>query len=189
MSYKYKLNFYEIRYLKLFPMVLTEFISGVITAMVPEEPDKVNDFTLYVDLSIYSVIVRSDTDFKDAISKFGANKSGYEYYEDTDEEEEAEGEEESKYILDISSLTSDKLRTIVIQDLMESVKHLLYKDEEDLYNYDPFLNSIEFDLLNLKITLKSYGSLYDSMKHFNNNGLPYRYESTLGYEVKNGKHI
>ena len=25
--------------------------------------------------------------------------------------------------------------------------------------------------------------LYDSMKHFNNNGLPYRYESTLGYEV------
>lgn len=181
MSYKYSLSLYEVRHLKLFPMVLTEFISSIITAMVPEEQDKVNDFTISVDLSLYSVTVKSHNDFKDAVSKFAVNKFNYEYYEDTDDGEEEENEEESMYTLDISSLTSNKLRVIVIQDLIESVKHLLHKDEEDYYNYDPFLNSIEFDMLNSKITLKSYGSLYDSIKHFNNNGLPYKYYSTLRY--------
>lgn len=47
MSYKYKLNFYDIRDLQLFPGVLIEFISSVVNAMVPEEPDKINDFVLY----------------------------------------------------------------------------------------------------------------------------------------------
>ncbi len=48
MSYKYKLNFYDIKGLSLFPRVLTEFISSVITTMVPEEPDTINDFVLYI---------------------------------------------------------------------------------------------------------------------------------------------
>lgn len=184
MSYKYKLNFYDVKGLTLFPRVLTDFISSVITAMVPEESDKINDFVLYIDLYMDKAIIKSGNDFRDDISKFETNGLDYEYYEDTDDGEEDEDEEESKYILDISSLTSDKLRTIVIQDLMESIKHLLVKDEEDYYNYDPFLSSIKFNMLSSKITLTSYGSLYDSMKHFNNNGLPYKYESTLGYEVK-----
>lgn len=183
MSYKYKLNFYNIKGLSLFPRVLTEFISSVITAMVSEEPDTINDFVLYIDLRMDEAIIKSDNDFGDTISKFETNGLDYEYYKDTDEDEDEEDEEESKYILDIGSLTSNKLRTIVIQDLIESVKHLLVKDIEDYYNYDPFLSSIKFNMLSSKITLTSYGSLYDSMKHFNNNGLPYRYESTLGYEV------
>lgn len=183
MSYKYKLNFYDVRDLKLFPKVLTEFVSSVIIAMIPDEPDRINDFVLYVDLYMDKAIIKSGNDFRDDISKFETNGLDYEYYEDTDDGEEEEKEEESMYTLDISSLTSNKLRVIVIQDLIESVKHLLHKDEEDYYNYDPFLNSIKFDMLNSKITLKSYGSLYDSMKYFNNNGLPCRYESTLGYEV------
>lgn len=86
------------------------------------------------------------------------------------------------YTLDIGSLTSNKLRITVIQDLIESVKHLLHKDEEDYYNYDPFLSSIVIDMLNSKIILKSDYSLYDSMKSFENNGLPYSYYSTLSYE-------
>ena len=184
MSYKYKLNFYDVKGLTLFPRVLTDFISSVITAMVPEESDKINDFVLYIDLYMDKAIIKSGNDFRDDISKFETNGLDYEYYEDTDDGEEEENEEESMYTLDISSLTSNKLRVIVIQGLIESVKHLLHKDEEDYYNYDPFLNLIKFDMLNSKITLKSYSSLYDSMKHFNNNGLPYRYESTLGYEVK-----
>ena len=183
MSYKYKLNFYDVKGLTLFPRALTDFISSVITAMVPEEPDKINDFVLYIDLYMDKAIIKSGNDFRDDISKFETNGLDYEYYEDTDDGEEEENEEEFMYTLDISSLTSNKLRVIVIQDLIESVKHLLHKNEEDYYNYDPFLNSIKFDMLNSKITLKSYGSLYDSMKYFNNNGLPYRYESTLGYEV------
>lgn len=181
MSYKYKLNFYDVKGLTLFPRVLTDFISSVITAMVSEEPDKINDFVLYIDLYMDKAIIKSGNDFRDNISKFETNGLDYEYYEDTDDGEEEENEEESMYTLDISSLTSNKLRVIVIQDLIESIKHLLHKDEEDYYNYDPFLNSIKFDMLNSKITLKSYGSLYDSMKHFINNGLPYRYESTLRY--------
>jgi hypothetical protein len=184
MSYKYKLNFYDVKGLTLFPRVLTDFISSVITAMVPEESDKINDFVLYIDLYMDKAIIKSGNDFRDDISKFEINGLDYEYYEDTDDGEEEENEEESMYTLDISSLTSNKLRVIVIQDLIESVKHLLHKDKEDYYNYDPFLNSIKFDMLNSKITLKSYGSLYDFMKHFNNNVLSYRYESTLGYEVK-----
>lgn len=183
MSYKYKLNFYDVRDLKLFPKVLTEFVSSVVTAMVPEELDKINDFVLYIDLYMDKAIIKSGNDFRDDISKFETNGLDYEYYEDTDDGEEEENEEESMYTLDISSLTSNKLRVIVIQDLIESVKHLLHKDEEDYYNYDPFLSSIKFNVLSSKIILTSYGSLYDSMKHFNNNGLPYRYESTLGYEV------
>lgn len=181
MSYKYKLNFYDVKGLTLFPRVLTDFISSVITAMVPEESDKINDFVLYIDLYMDKAIIKSNNDFEDAISKFETNGLDYEYYEDTDEDEDEEDEEESMYTLDISSLTSNKLRIIVVQDLMESVKHLLHKDEEDYYNYDPFLNSIEFDMLNSKITLKSYGLLRDSAKSFNNNGLPYKYYSTLRY--------
>jgi hypothetical protein len=181
MSYKYKLNFYDVKGLTLFPRALTDFISSVITAMVPEEPDKINDFVLYIDLYMDKAIIKSGNDFRDDISKFETNGLDYEYYEDTDDGEEEENEEESMYTLDISSLTSNKLRVIVIQDLIESVKHLLHKDEEDYYNYDPFLNSIEFDMLNSKITLKSYGSLRDSAKSFNNNGLPYKYYSTLRY--------
>lgn len=183
MSYKYKLNFYDIKGLSLFPRVLTEFISSVITAMVPEEPDKINDFVLYIDLDMDKAIIKSGNDFRDDISKFETNGLDYEYYEDTDDGEEEENEEESMYILDISSLTSNKLRVIVVQDLMESVKHLLHKDREDYYNYDPFLSSIKFDMLNSKITLFSDYSLYDSIKHFNNNGLPYTYYSTLSYEL------
>lgn len=184
MSYKYKLNFYDVKGLTLFPRVLTDFTSSVITTMVPEEPDKISDFTLRIDLSMDKAIIKSNNDFEDVISKFETNGLDYEYYEDTDDEEEVEEEEDSRYILDIGSLTSNKLRTIVIQDLIESVKHLLVKDIEDYYNYDPFLNSIEFDMLNSKITLISDYSLYDSIKYFNSNGLPHRYCSTLGYEVE-----
>lgn len=186
MSYKYKLNFYDVKGLTLFLRALTDFISSVITAMVPKEPDKINDFVLYIDLYMDKAIIKSGNDFRDSISEFETNGLEYEYYEDNKDREVIKENEdgESIYTLDISSLTSNKLRVIVIQDLIESVKHLLHKDEEDYYNYDPFLNSIKFDMLNSKITLKSYSSLYDSMKHFNNNGLPYRYESTLGYEVK-----
>lgn len=158
MSYKYKLNFYNVKGLTLFPRVLTDFISSVITAMVPEESDKINDFVLYRPY-MDKAIIKSGNDFRDDISKFETNGLDYEYYEDTDDGEEEENEEESMYTLDISSLTSNKLRVIVIQDLIESVKHLLHEDEEDYYNYDPFLNSIKFDMLNSKITLKSYGSL------------------------------
>lgn len=135
MSYKYKLNFYDVKGLTLFPRALTDFISSVITAMVPEEPDKINDFVLYIDLYMDKAIIKSGNDFRDGISKFETNGLDYEYYEDTDDGEE----EENMYTLDISSLTSNKLRVIVIQDLIESVKHLLHKDEEDYYNYDPFL--------------------------------------------------
>ena len=142
MSYKYKLNFYNVKGLTLFPKILTDFISSVITAMVHTTLDEINDFTLYIDLRMDEAIIKSDNDFRDVISKFETNGLDYEYYEYTDDGEEDEDEEESKYILDISSLTSDKLRTIVILDLMESIKHLLVKDEEDYYNYDPFLNSI-----------------------------------------------
>lgn len=184
MSYRYKLNFYYIKGLQLFPRVLTEFISSVVTAMVPTNPDEINDFAIYVDLNKDKVIVKSDNDFEDTISKFETNGLDCEYYEDTDDEEViSENEDgESMYTLDIGSLTSNKLRIAVIQDLIESVKHLLHKGEEDYYNYDPFLSSLKFDMLNSKIILKSYISLYDSIKYFENNGLPYRYDSTLSYE-------
>lgn len=184
MSYKFKLNFYDIKGLKLFPEVLTEFISSVTSTMVPTNPDEINDFAIYIDLNKDKAIVKSDNDFEDTISKFETNGLYYEYYEDTDNEEViSENEDgESMYTLDIGSLTSNKLRIIVIQDLIESIKHLLHKDEEDYYNYDPFLSSIVIDMLNFKIILKSDYSLYDSMKSFENNGLPYRYDSTLSYE-------
>lgn len=183
MSYKYKLNFYDVKGLTLFPRVLTDFISSVITAMVPEEPDKINDFILYIDLYMDKAIIKSGNDFRDDISKFETNGLDYEYYEDTDDGEEEENEEESMYTLDISSLTSNKLRVIVIQDLIESVKHLLHKDEEDYYNYDPFLSAIVVNMLNSKVILKSDYSLHDLSKSFNNNGLPYTYYSTLSYEL------
>lgn len=184
MSYKFKLNFYDIKGLKLFPEVLTEFISSVISTMVSTNPDEINDFAIYIDLNKDKAIVKSDNDFEDTISKFETNGLYYEYYEDTDDEEViSENEDgESMYTLDIGSLTSNKLRITVIQDLIESVKYLLHKDEEDYYNYDPFLSSIVIDMLNSKIILKSDYSLYDSMKSFENNGLPYRYDSTLSYE-------
>lgn len=184
MSYKFKLNFYDIKGLKLFPEVLTEFISSVISTMVSINPDEINDFAIYIDLNKDKAIVKSDNDFEDTISKFETNGLDYKYYEDTDDEEViSENEDgESMYTLDIGSLTSNKLRITVIQDLIESVKHLLHKDEEDYYNYDPFLSSIAVDMLNSNIILKSDYSLYDSMKSFENNGLPYRYDSTLSYE-------
>lgn len=184
MSYKFKLNFYYIKGLKLFPEVLTEFISSVISTMVPTNPDEINDFAIYIDLNKDKAIVKSDNDFEDTISKFETNGLYYEYYEDEDGGEViSENEDgESMYTLDISPLTSNKLRVTVIQDLIESVKHLLHKDEEDYYNYDPFLSSLKFDMLNSKIILKSDYSLYDSIKYFENNGLPYRYDSTLSYE-------
>ena len=184
MSYKYKLNFYDIKNLNLFPRVLTEIISRVLSAMVPTYTNEVNDFAIYVDLNKDKIIVKSSNDFEDTISKFETNGLGYEYYEDTDGEEIiSENEDgESMYTLDISPLTSNKLRVTVIQDLLENVKHLLVKDEEDYYNYDPFLSSLKFDMLNSKIILKSDYSLYDSIKYFENNGLPYRYDSTLSYE-------
>ena len=184
MSYKYKLDVSDAIDLRLFPRVLTEFISSVVTAMVPTDTDEVNDFTIYVDLNKAKVTIKSDKDFEDNISNFKINALDYEYYEDEDNEEViSENEDgESMYTLDIGSLTSNKLRITVIQDLIESVKHLLHKDEEDYYNYDPFLSSIVIDMLNSKIILKSDYSLYDSMKSFENNGLPYRYDSTLSYE-------
>lgn len=140
MSYKYKLNFYDIKNLSLFPKVLTEFISSVVSAMVPTDPDEINDFAIYVDLNKGKVVVKSDNDFEDTISKFETNGLDYEYYKDTDGEEIiSENEDgESMYTLDIGPLTSNKLRVTVIQDLLESVKHLLVKHEEDYYNYDPF---------------------------------------------------
>lgn len=184
MSYKYKLNFYDIKNLNLFPRVLTEFVSSVVSAMVPTDPNEINDFAIYVDLNKAKIIVKSDNDFEDTIPKFETNGLGYEYYEDTDGEEViSENEDgESMYTLDIGSLTSNKLKVIVIQDLIESVKHLLVKHEEDYYNYDSFLSSLKFDMLNSKIILKSDYSLYDSIQRFENNGLPYRYDSTLSYE-------
>ena len=184
MSYKFKLNFYDIKGLKLFPEVLTEFISSVISTMVSTNPDEINDFAIYIDLNKDKAIVKSDNDFEDTISKFETNGLYYEYYEDTDDKEViSENEDgESMYTLDIGSLTSNKLRITVIQDLLESVKHLLHKDEEDYYNYDPFLSSIIIDMTNSKIVMKSDYSLYEPMKSFNNNGLPYRYDSTLSYE-------
>lgn len=184
MSYKYKLDVSDAMDLKLFPRVLTEFISSVVTAMVPTNPDEVNDFAIYVDLNSTKVTIKSNNDFGDDISNFETNALDYEYYEDEDNEEViSENEDgESMYVLDISSLTSNKLRTTVIQDLIESVKHLLHKDDKDYYNYDPFLSSIVVDMLNSNIILKSDYSLYDSIKYFENNGLPYRYDSTLSYE-------
>lgn len=181
MSYKYELDVSDAIDLKLFPKVLTEFISSVVTAMVPTNPD----FTIYVDLNEAKVTIKSDNDFADAISKFETNGLDYEYYEDDEDEEVIDENEdgESTYVLDISSLTSNKLRTTVIQDLIESVKHLLHKDDKDYYNYDPFLSSIVVDMLNSNITLKSDYSLRDSSKSFNNNGLPYSYYSTLSYEL------
>lgn len=152
--------------------------------MVPTNPDEINDFAVYVDLNKDKIIVKSDNDFEDTISKFETSGLDYEYYEDTDGEEVIRENEdgESMYTLDIGTLTSNKLRVTVIQDLLESVKHLLVKGEEDYYNYDPFLSSLKFDMLNSKIILKSDYSLYDSIKDFENNGLPYRYDSTLSYE-------
>ena len=184
MSYKYKLDVSDAIDLKLFPRVLTEFISSVVTAMVPTDTDEVNDFTIYVDLNKAKVTIKSDKDFEDNISNFETNALDYEYYEDEDNEEVISENEDGEptYVLDINSLTSNKLRTIVIQDLIESVKHLLHKNDKDYYNYDPFLSSIAVDMLNSNIILKSDYSLYDSAKSFNNNGLPYSYYSTLSYE-------
>lgn len=184
MSYKYKLNFYDVRDLKLFPKVLTEFVSSVVTAMVPDEPDRINDFVLYVDLNKNKAIIKSCNDFRDSISEFETNGLEYKYYEDDKDREVIKENEdgESMYTLDISPLTSNKLRTIVIQDLIESIDSLAIGDQGYYDTYDAFLSSIEFDMLNSKITLKSYDSLYDSVKHFNNNGLSYTYYSTLGYD-------
>lgn len=185
MSYKYKLNFCDIKGLSLFPRVLTEFISSVITAMVSEGPDEINDFALYIDLYMDKAIIKSGNDFRDSISEFETNGLEYKYYEDNKNREVIKENEdgESMYTLDISPLTSNKLRTIVIQDLLESIDSLVIGDEGYYDTYDAFLSSIEFDMLNSKITLRSDSSLRDSIKYFNNNGLPYRYESTLGYEI------
>lgn len=79
MSYKYKLNFYDVKGLTLFPRALTDFISSVITAMVPEEPDKINDFILYIDLYMDKAIIKSGNDFRDDIPKFETNGLDYEY--------------------------------------------------------------------------------------------------------------
>jgi hypothetical protein len=185
MSYKYKLNFYDVKGLTLFPRVLTDFISSVITAMVPEESDKINDFVLYIDLYMDKAIIKSGNDFRDDISKFETNGLDYEYYEDNKNREVIKENEdgESMYTLDISPLTSNKLRIIVIQDLIESIDSLAIGDQGYYDTYDAFLSSIEFDMLNSKITLRSDSSLRDSIKFFNNNGLPYTYYSTLSYEL------
>lgn len=185
MSYKYKLNFYDVKGLTPFPRALTDFISSVITAMVPEEPDKINDFVLYIDLNMDKAIIKSDSDFEDDIYEFETNGLDYEYYKDTDDGEViSENEDgESIYTLDISPLTSNKLRTIVIQNLIESAQHLIVKDKEDYYNYDLFLSAIVVNMLNSKVILKSDYSLRDLSKSFNNNGLPYTYYSTLRYEL------
>ena len=184
MSYKYKLNFYEIRDLKLFPRVLTEFISSVVTAMVSTNPDEINDFAIYIDLNKDKAIVKSCNDFRDSISEFETNGLEYKYYEDDKDREVIKENEdgESIYTLDISPLTSNKLRTIVIQDLIASIDSLAIGDQGYYDTYDAFLSSIEFDMLNSKITLRSGSSLRDSIKSFENNGLPYRYDSTLSYE-------
>lgn len=186
MSYKYKLNFYDIRDLQLFPSVLTEFITSVVNALVPTEPDRINDFVLYVDLTKNKAIIKSDSDFEDDIYEFETNGLDYEYYKDTDDGEVISKNEdgESIYTLDISPLTSNKLRTTVIQDLIESAQRLIVKDKEDYYNYDPFLSAIVVDMLNSKVILKSDYSLYDLAKSFNNNGLPHTYYSTLSYELR-----
>lgn len=186
MSYKYRLNFYDIRYLKLFPRVLTEFVTSVVNAMVPAEPDRVNDFTIYVDLSKGKAIIQSNKDFRDALSDFEVNGLDYEYYEDkVNREVISENEDgESIYTLDISSLTSNKLRAIVIQDLIESVKGLLGGDEGYPDGYDYPLSSLIFDMLNSKVILKSDHSLRGSAKYFNSNGLPHTYYSTLSYELR-----
>ena len=191
MSYRYKLNFYEIRDLKLCPRVLTEFISSVVTAMIS------NDFIIYVDLDRTEAIVESDNDFEDTISKFETNGLYYEYYEDEESEKvtsECE-EDESMCVLDTSSLTSSKLIISVINDLIESAEHLIVKGRDDYYNYYSYLSSIVIDMTSSKIVMKSDYSLYNSMKSFNNNGLPYTYYSTLSYELDywenelNGKSI
>lgn len=179
MSYKYKLNFYEIRDLKLCPRVLIEFISSVVTTMTS------NDFIIYVDLDRNKAIVESDNDFEDTISNFETNGLDYECYEDEESEEvtsECE-EDESMCVLDTSSLTSNKLIISVIKDLIESVEHLIVKGKDDYYNYYSYLSSIIIDMTSSKIVMKSDYSLYDSMKSFNNNGLPYTYYSTLSYEL------
>ena len=179
MSYRYKLNFYDIKGLKLFPRVLTEFISSVVTAMTS------NDFTIYVDLDRSKAIVESDNDFEDAISNFETNGLDYEYYEDEDGEEvtsECE-EDESMCVLDTSALTSSKLIISVIKDLIESAEHLIVKGRDDYYNYYSYISSIIIDMTSSKIIMKSDYSLYEPMKSFNNNGLPYTYYSTLSYEL------
>lgn len=179
MSYKYKLNFYEIRDLKLFPRVLTEFISSVVTAM------ESNNFAIYVDLDRSKAIIESDSDFEDAISKFETNGLDYEYYEDEESKKvtsECE-EDESMCVLNTSALTSNKLIISVIKDLIESAEHLIVKGRDDYYNYYSYLSSIVIDMIRSKIVVKSDYSLYDSMKSFNNNGLPYTYYSTLSYEL------
>lgn len=142
MSYKYKLNFYEIRDLKLCPRVLIEFISSVVTAMTS------NDFIIYVDLDRNKAIVESDNDFEDTISKFETNGLDYEYYEDEEIGEitsECE-EDESMCVLDTSSLTSSKLIISVIKDLIESAEHLIVKGRDDYYNYYSYLSSIVIDI-------------------------------------------
>lgn len=179
MSYKYKLNFYEIRDLKLCPRVLIKFISSVISTMTS------NDFTIYVDLDRSKAIIESDSDFEDTISKFETNGLDYEYYEDADGEEivsECE-EDESMCVLDTSSLTSNKLIISVVKDLIESAEHLIVEGKDDYYNYYSYLSSIVIDMISSKIVMKSDYSLYEPMKSFNNNGLPYTYYSTLRYEL------
>lgn len=137
----------------------------------------------YIDLYMDKAIIKSGNDFRDDISKFETNGLDYEYYEDDKNREVIKENEdgESMYILDISPLTSNKLRTIVIQDLIESIGSLAIGDEGYYDTYDAFLSSMEFDMLNSKITLRSDSSLRDSIKYFNNNGLPYKYYSTLRY--------
>lgn len=173
------MNFYDIKDLKLFPGVLTEFISSVITAM------ESSDFIIYVDLDRSKAFVESDNDFEDTIPKFETNGLDYEYYEDEESEKvtsECE-EDESMCVLDTSALTSNKLIISVIKDLIESAEHLIVKGRDDYYNYYSYLSSIVIDMINSKIVVKSDYSLYDSMKSFNNNGLPYTYYSTLSYEL------
>ena len=98
MSYKYKLNFYDVRDLKLFPKVLTEFVSSVVTAMVPDEPDRINDFVLYVDLNKNKAIIKSCNDFRDRISEFETNGLEYEYYEDDKDREVIKENEDGESI-------------------------------------------------------------------------------------------
>lgn len=183
MSYKYSLSLYEVRHLKLFPTILTEFISSVINVMVPTDQNEINDFTIYVDLRNNKVIIKSYKDFRDSISEFETNGLEYEYYKDDKNREviKENKDGESMYTLDISILTSNKLRTIVIQDLIESIDSLAIGDQGYFDTYDAFLSSMEFDMLNSKITLRSDSSLRDSVKSFNSNGLPYTYYSTLRY--------
>lgn len=109
----------------------------------------------------------------------------YEYYEDEEIGEitsECE-EDESMCVLDTSSLTSSKLIISVIKDLIESAEHLIVKGRDDYYSYYSYLSSIIIDMTSSKIVMKSDYSLYEPMKSFNNNGLPYTYYSTLSYEL------